>query len=226
MYPLLSKLPRGPPTLGPQLRTILLACGHVAAGDAASAIAAFQHMDNGQHSKAYELAILQAIPFIGIPRVLHSAAALQTAGVRVDRSLFSTRSHDEISVKSLFEKGENTFRSVYGRNEYRVRNRLADFHPTMDDWIISSVYGWLLSRSTDTASNITLRERELSAVAALCVDPCASVQLASHIRGAVNVGASHDEVLSVIQHTHIVREDAAAAAEAVWHTFHRARHAL
>lgn len=226
MYPLLNKLPHGPSTIGPQLRTILLAAGHVAAGDAASAIAAFQHLDSSQHPRAYELALLQAAPFIGIPRVLHSAAALQAADVQMGRPSDSARSYGGTTVESLVEKGAQTFEVVYGRNERRVRERLAAFHPSLDDWIMGSVYGWLLSRTADTAKDITLRERELAAVATLCVDPCASVQLASHIRGAVNVGASHEEVFAVVQQTQFVNHDAAASAEAAWHTYKRARHAL
>lgn len=226
VYPLLSKLCPSPTTICSQFRTTLLAAGHVAAGDASSAVAAFDHIDRSYHPKAYELAIVQAVPFIGIPRVLHSAAALQTAGVSINSTQNTFDKLDQSTIEDLLKTGTLTFRSVYQRNEERVRKRLKEFHPVLDQWIIASVYGWLLSRTDDTAQLVTLRERELSAVAALSVDPCASVQLASHVRGAINVGATPDEVLSVIQQTHVVAPQAASSAEAVWHTFHRARHAL
>lgn len=229
MYPLLTRLSKAPASLGVQFRTTLLAVGHVAAGDAASAVSAFQHIDDSFKNKAYELAILQAAPLIGIPRTLHSAASLQAAGIvgngSESPSLIAQQTND-ISREQMQKDGTSTFEMVYGRNASRVRERLKNFHPGLDDWIVTCVYGALLSQKTGEKM-VSLRERELCAVAALCVDPLAGVQLASHLRGAVLVGASAVEVKAVVGQTELVAgKRAAEAAEAVWATYERARYAL
>lgn len=224
-YPLLSKLPKAPASLCPQLRTILLAAGHVAAGDAGATVAAFRHINPNLHGKAYELAILQAAPFTGIPRVLHSAAALQSIGITGDYGE-SFRSKSGVSNEMMRKQGENTFQTIYGRNESRVRQRLRTFHPALEDWIVTCVYGWMVSRTDQEACGVTLRERELSAIASLCVDTSAGVQLVSHIRGAILTGATPEEVESVVRQTEGVCEAAAPGALAVWQTYGRARYAL
>lgn len=231
MYPLLAKVPKTTSTLCEQFRTILLTAGHVAAGDATSAAAAFKYISKNLQDKAYELTILQAAPFIGIPRVLHSAASLQSTGVtgNQSKSLQAFDYHSEYSStrSELRRRGEDTFQTIYGRNANRVRRRLNEFHPALDDWIVTCTYGALLSKAAAPDMEISLRERELCAVAVLCVDPCASVQLASHLRGALKAGASVEEVRAVIGQTEVVCGQAAAqSAEAVWATYERARYAL
>lgn len=217
LYPLLAKLPPPPSTISPQFRTILLAAGHVAAGDANGATSAFRHISQALHAKAYELAIVQAMPFIGIPRALHSAASLQVLGIVGDTQ------HSSLDcLSSLQHNGQETFKLIYGRNASRVRKRLKQFHPFIDEWIVSCNYGAVLSRK-----GITLRERELAAVAALSVDKCAAVQLASHIRGALKMGATEDELCMIIEHGRLLtNDDDWKSADAVLQTWHRARYAL
>lgn len=231
VYPLLSKLNQAPKTICPQLRTILLAAGHVAKGDASATVAAFEHIDKPWQNKAYDLVIVQAAPFIGIPRVLHSAAALQACGITGNKRKETKIPNSESAATPydfniLIEKGEQTFQTIYGRNDERVRNRLRAFDKTLENWIVTCVYGFLLSRHGEEAHGITLRERELCAVATLCVDDCAGVQLASHIRGAILTGATAEEVFSVVEQTEVICESAAPAALAVWQTYSRARYAL
>lgn len=232
MYPLLSKL-SAPSSLCPQLRTILLAAGHVAAGDATSTAAAFRYIEEQNLDKAYELCILQAAPLVGIPRALHSAAALQAVGIVGDRGnpirdANVPKSRDETSVTWLRDTGWRTFQSVYGRNSSRVRQRLADFHPSLERWIVSHVYGAVFSNETAAdGAEMSLRERELCVVAMLCGDVHAAVQLASHLRGALNAGATGQEVEAVVEQTEVVHGAAAAAsAKATWATYERARYAL
>ncbi|KAI0558120.1 4-carboxymuconolactone decarboxylase [Gracilaria domingensis] len=217
VYPLLAKLPKAPSTICTQFRTILLAAGHVAGGDVHGVTSAFRYIDPQNHKKAYELAVVQAMPFIGIPRALHAAAALQIMGA-VGDSDHSTLA----SIADLEQKGEHTFNQIYGRNAYRVRKRLKQFHPFVEQWVITCNYGAMLSRN-----DATLRERELAAVAALSVDRCASVQLASHIRGAFKVGASYDEIKMTVEHARVLaQDDDWQSSEAVLQTWDRARYAL
>lgn len=227
MYPLLSKLAPAPSSISTTLRTILLAAGHVASGDIPGVLASYSHIDKSEHAKAYELTIVQAAPIIGIPRALHSASALQQLGVHYQSTTTAddetTTSTSCASIEQMRTRGEQTFEQVYGRNSERVQKRLATFHPKLHDWIITSVYGSCFDSESPL---VTMRERELAIVAMLAVDPCASVQLASHIRGAINVGATPQEVEAVINQTEFVCESAAPHALAVWHSYHRARYAL
>lgn len=217
-YPLLSKL-CAPATLTPEFRTMLLAAGHIAAGDAVSATAAFQYLEPMHLTKAYELCLLQSAPLIGIPRVLHSAAAIEGAGIEIPQS--QQRLVERRGLDELQERGESTFRTVYGRYAGMVLGRLHKFHPELKEWIVTHAYGRVFSKE-----GVTSRERELCVVACLAVDPVAGAQLASHLRGALNVGASKEEVEAVVKQTEIVRKESAEGARAVWESLERARYAL
>lgn len=224
MYPLLSKLPRAPASLGKQFQTILLATGHVAAGDAAAATAAFSHIDKALVSKAYELAVVQGAALVGLPRALHAAAALQQAGVVGGAAAAGVAAAEAGEMRA---DGAAAFARVYGRQAERVRARLGAFHGGLESWVVGCVYGRLLGRALTAGVEISARERELCVVAALCADEVAGVQLASHLRGAVLAGASRDEVGAVVGMAGVLYgPDRAAAARAVWDSYERARYAL
>lgn len=217
MHPFLSKLPSAPASLSLTLRTILIAASQVAIGDAAGVICTFQHLPEECREQGYELSIVQAPPFIGIPRTLHSAAALQRAGIVGARAGL-----EKLERASLERRGDETFSRIYGRNTERVRRRLQDLHPSIEEWIVTHCYGGLLSRG-----GASLRERELAAVAMLSVDVCAGVQLASHLRGAVKAGASGEEVRCVVSQSGWVCGGAAEEnAKGVLESYERARYAL
>ena len=74
-----------------------------------------------------------------------------------------------------------------------MRTNLARFHPVLARWIEGHVYGRVLSRE-----GLAVDRRELLGVvclAALGQDR----QLASHVRGAVFVGASTDDLRASLQ---------------------------
>jgi hypothetical protein len=72
-YHLLCKLPPAPASLSVTLRTIVLAAGHVAAGDSSAVIAAFRCLPETALRPAYSLAVLQSAAFVGFPRALTGA---------------------------------------------------------------------------------------------------------------------------------------------------------
>lgn len=201
---------------------MLLAAGHTAAGDASAVIAAFTHIDPTNHTKAYELTLLQSLPIIGIPRVLHAAAALQTIGI-----VGGPTRNQTITPTETQQRGTETFDIIYGRNAARVRHRLGNFSDGLERWIIQSVYGDLFSSTITSHIEITLRERELCLVAALCADKHANVQLASHLRGARNAGATREEVEAVVGMAGVLfGAERGDGAQAVWQSYERARYAL
>lgn len=234
-YRLLSVLSRAPVSLTPELRTITLAAGHVSAGQTSSVVEAFESLrqDGSCLSRSYSLAILQSCPFVGFPRVLTAAAALQQVGIVGEHVTFSNDSesaiqhrisrHNEMSRDNAYAMGELTFGEIYGRSASKVRQRLMEFHPALDNMVIRFAYGEVLA-----APGATLRERELCAVASLAGGgPGTEPLLVSHCRGALRVGASREELRAVLDHTESVHgADASERVEAVWYTFDRARNAL
>jgi 4-carboxymuconolactone decarboxylase len=68
---------------------------------------------------------------------------------------------------------------------------MAGFHPELAAWILEDGYGKVLSRPI-----LSIRERELIVVAVLSALRLPK-QLESHVRGALRVGATKDEVAAM-----------------------------
>lgn len=210
-YHLLKKLPVAPTSLSAIQRTTILAAGHVAAGDTAAVIASFQALPTASYDNAYSLAVLQSAAFVGFPRALTAAAALQQAGIVASQS-----AAEAVSVANLMDPaiaGIDAFDAVYGRAAEKVRGRISACHPLLDQWVIEWVYGRVLS-----APGPSLRERELCAVAQLAGGgPGTEPLLVSHLRGALRCGATREELRAVVEHTKwIFGDDAAERTEGVW----------
>jgi 4-carboxymuconolactone decarboxylase len=84
-------------------------------------------------------------------------------------------------------------------------------HPDLDDWMVATGYGRVLSRPGPSA-----RERELCIVAVLAGQDVAP-QLRSHLLGAMNVGATATECRAVLAQTEAVwGAPAQAHVDSVW----------
>ena len=68
---------------------------------------------------------------------------------------------------------------------------MKSFHPDLAEWILADGYGKVLARPA-----LSIRERELIVVAVLAAMKL-PLQLESHIRGALRVGASKREVAAM-----------------------------
>jgi 4-carboxymuconolactone decarboxylase len=133
--------------------------------------------------------ILQSYLFAGFPRALNAARAWRAVSAR------SAPAEDEESSVDLDEwreRGEKTCAIVYGDHYEKLRQNIRGLHPALDDWMIIDGYGKVLSRP-----GIDLRTRELCVVAA-CAVSAQQRQLHSHLHGALNAGASVDEVGAVL----------------------------
>lgn len=127
--------------------------------------------------------ILQTYLFAGFPRTLN--------GMRLWRRASDRRAEVtdlEESLASLWTaRGEATCENVYGVLYKRLRANIRSLHPALDTWMID-LYGRVLGRP-----GLDLKRRELCIVAA-----CAALeqdrQLHSHLHGAINAGASPEEV--------------------------------
>jgi 4-carboxymuconolactone decarboxylase len=85
-------------------------------------------------------------------------------------------------------RGEELCAVVYAENYRKLRDSVRALHPAIDSWMISEGYGRTLARP-----GLDLRRRELCTVAQTAVLE-APRQLHSHLRGALNAGATLGQI--------------------------------
>lgn len=152
--------------------------------------------------------VLQAVVVVGFPRTLVAMRAWRRdAGSQGRRDAEAPGRGDPgtdyANHAAWTRAGERTCRVVYGANYERLRQAVRDLHPALDAWMITEGYGRTLSRP-----GLTTRQRELCMVAMVATLDTPH-QLHSHLRGALNAGASADEVQMVLD---AIRGDLPAAA--------------
>jgi 4-carboxymuconolactone decarboxylase len=85
-------------------------------------------------------------------------------------------------------RGEQLCEVVYGENYRKLRESVRTLHPALDSWMITEGYGRTLARP-----GLDLRRRELCTVVQTAVLE-APRQLHSHLRGALNAGATFGQI--------------------------------
>ena len=95
---------------------------------------------------------------------------------------------DELDVAGVRARGEAVCRTVYGGQYGALRQSVALLHPALERWMLEDGYGKVLGRP-----GLGLMERELCVVA-LAAGLDAPRQLYSHLRGALNAGATPEQV--------------------------------
>lgn len=153
---------------------------------------------------AVDEVLLQSHLFAGFPRTLNAAKAWrEVSGVE------ATDGPDEVpdDITTWSARGETACREVYGIKYEALRQTVKRLHPALDRWMVTDGYGKVLSRR-----GLTLAQRELCIVAA-CASSEQVPQLHAHIRGALNCGATFEDLgqtLSAL--TDIVTREALSAA--------------
>lgn len=94
--------------------------------------------------------------------------------------------------ESWAARGAAVCRQVYGRAYHKLLVNLRALHPALEDLVLVDAYGKVIGRP-----GLDLKRRELTTVAAIAVLGAAQ-QLHSHLRGALNTGASVVEVEGVL----------------------------
>lgn len=147
----------------------------------------------------YEM-VLQSYLFLGFPRMLTAAQHLNRVFPGNDAaSCLRKISPDE--SECWFEHGTRLCKSVYGHNYELLKERVESIAPEIFRWMVIEGYGKVLSRPLVSAV-----DRELAVVACLMVENRPG-QLHSHMKGALNVGAS----LALL--TEVVHDIGSAAGE-------------
>jgi len=148
----------------------------------ASVAAALERAAFSADSAAVDEVLLQSHLFIGFPAVLE---AMRLWRERVPGPPAPERAED---AGLWSERGERVCETVYGASYGRLRESVAALHPALDRWMVEGGYGRVIGRP-----GLSLATRELCIVALLATWG-APRQLHSHLRGALNAGASVTEV--------------------------------
>ena len=136
---------------------------------------------------AIEEVILQSYLFLGYPIALNAMARWRAV------SGVGPEEHAAVERDTWLERGEEVCRAVYGGQYARLRANVRHLHPDMESWMVEEGYGKVLARP-----GLSLQERELCIVAQLVVLDVPR-QLYSHVRGALNVGATESAVEVALQ---------------------------
>lgn len=95
--------------------------------------------------------------------------------------------------EDLYEKGMEVMRRHFGDLAGKHIDRIRDISPYFAKINVEFPFGELYSRDV-----LDQKTRELCTVAALTVEGHCLPELSAHVKGAVNCGASREEVMEVI----------------------------
>jgi 4-carboxymuconolactone decarboxylase len=130
--------------------------------------------------------LLQSVLMVGYPRALIAFTVWRRlSGV-------SAPDHDPDQdygrAAEWTRRGEEVCAVIYGENYQKLRESVRALHPAIDSWMVTEGYGRTLARP-----ELDLRRRELCTVAQTAVLE-APRQLHSHLRGALNTGATFGQI--------------------------------
>jgi 4-carboxymuconolactone decarboxylase len=158
----------------------------LAARDAARLEAALRTAAADADAEAVEETILQSYLFLGYPTALNAFGVWRTVSGRSAAEPAEDR-------ESWETRGARVCQSVYGGQYDGLRVNIGRLHRDMERWMVEEGYGKVLGRA-----GLDLPTRELCIVALLAVQDVPR-QLYSHLRGALNVGASAAEVARALE---------------------------
>lgn len=134
--------------------------------------------------------LLQSLLFVGYPRTLVAFGLWRKASG--EDAPATDPDTDYGRAGEWVKRGEETCGIIYGDNYRKLRNNVKELHPALDAWMIAEGYGRTLARP-----GLDLLRRELCIVAQAGVLETPR-QLHSHMRGALNAGASFAQVEAVL----------------------------
>ncbi len=147
---------------------------------------------------------LQVFLFAGYPRTIVAFESLAASAPSY------TPPPMEPDRPDLDERGRELFARIYGTHTERVLGHLQELHPDFRRYVVRDAYGQVLARPF-----LPVEERELLAVAMLGAMRLPR-QLRAHVRGALNVGASAEQIETALEAVEAVAgTEAAAQARAV-----------
>lgn len=186
-------------------RALLYVAAALGTRDAAAVREALEHARAAADATAVEEVILQSHLFVGFPDALNALAAWrELSGLPAPAGLGEDAAGWEA-------RGEAVCAAVYGANYRKLRENVRALHPDFEGWMVAGGYGRVIGRP-----GLDLATRELCIAALLAVWNVPR-QLHSHLRGALNAGASVDEVDEAVEVAcGYLTDDAVARVSALW----------
>jgi 4-carboxymuconolactone decarboxylase len=137
--------------------------------------------------------LLQSMLVVGYPLALVAFGVWRDVrgSAGADGHAAEPLTHEE--WQAWADRGAAVCRAVYGRAYHKLLVSLRALHPALEDLVLVDAYGKVIGRP-----GLDLRRRELATVAAIAVLGAAQ-QLHSHLRGALNTGASVEQVEAVLE---------------------------
>eukprot|EP01125_Pyxidicula_operculata_P018330 TRINITY_DN6505_c0_g1_i1.p1 TRINITY_DN6505_c0_g1~~TRINITY_DN6505_c0_g1_i1.p1 ORF type:complete len:524 (-),score=80.48 TRINITY_DN6505_c0_g1_i1:78-1649(-) len=186
-------------SLDDNTRIITFAAAHASSGNLAGLIKDWAFLDTEKHAEGLE-ALLQNIAYSGIPKILNSLTTICEMGV-TSRYVTPNR-NDPPSVSDFVEyrmRGKEVLKKVYGNSYSKYRARMKKLHPQLDKWLLEFGYGRLRSRDTC----LDQKTRQLSILLSIA-NNISFIQFRSMILGALNLGATVEEVRGVLDACELV----------------------
>src|SRR5216117_69311 len=137
--------------------------------------------------------LLQSMLVVGYPLALVAFAAWRGVGGPAPIEGDGEEDLAHADWESWAARGAAVCREVYGRAYHKLLVNLRSLHPALEDLVLVDAYGKVIGRP-----GLDMKRRELCTVAAIAVLGTAQ-QLHSHLRGALNTGATHAEVEAVLE---------------------------
>jgi 4-carboxymuconolactone decarboxylase len=130
--------------------------------------------------------LLQSVLMVGYPRALVGFTVWRKFGGLAAGQ--QDPDQDYSRAAEWTRRGEELCAVVYGENYRKLRDSIGELHPALDAWMITEGYGRTLARP-----GLDLKLRELCIIAQTAVLETPR-QLHSHLRGALNAGASFGQI--------------------------------
>ncbi len=137
----------------------------------------------------YEM-LLQSVLMVGYPRVLVAFGVWQAVAGTVGPD--TDPDAEYANTPEWTKRGAELCGRVYGENYAKLRDNVRRLHPALDQWMITEGYGRTMARP-----GLDLLRRELCIIAQTAVLETPR-QLHSHLRGALNAGATPAQIEAVL----------------------------
>lgn len=177
----------GEMTLSSDVRALVRLSGALAAREPDGVDRALGTARRDAEPDQVEEALLQSYLFLGYPTALNAFARWRELTGR------PAPAGAPEEWEAWVERGGRVCETVYGSRYGALRENIRALHPDMERWMVVEGYGKVLGRP-----ELPLVTRELCIVGLLAVLGTPT-QLHSHLRGALNAGASPAEVAAALE---------------------------
>lgn len=168
---------------------------------------AFERARGVAPDEAVEEVILQGYLFLGFPAALNAMSMWRRISGRVSPT------PTEQDCAGWEARGQVVCAEVYAGQYQRLRENIRALHSDLESWMVMEGYGKVLGRP---GLDLTVRELCIASLLAVLGTP---KQLFSHLRGAINVGATSTQVEQALELARPYMDEGASGL--AWKTWER-----